>query len=615
MANFFEDNDDIRFLFEHLDLHEIATACEDGFAGADQRKGRRPRGAGADYAPLDADDAIDNYRRILRIVGDIAGNTIAPRAERIDHDGNTLNDDGTVTLNEGIRGNLDVLTQADLMGFTMPRRYGGLNCPTLVYTMAIEMVSRADASLMNLFGLQGISETINAFGDQSIKDEYLPRFTRGEVTAAMALTEPDAGSDLQAIALRAWQDDDGQWRLTGVKRFITNGCGDVVLTLARSEPEVKDGRGLSLFLVDGGPRLKVRRLEEKLGIHGSPTCEIVYDDVPGKLIGERQLGLIRYVAALMNGARLGVAAQAMGIAEAAFRVARQYAHTRMQFGGPIEKLPAVAEMVIEMKIAIEATRALVYETARVCDLENNNLRVLERDPPKDKEELTSRKKKARMLKRLAGMLTPMSKYYASEMCVRVSNDALQVLGGSGYMADYPVERHLRDARITSIYEGTSQLQIVAAVRGVCSGTFEKRVEEFEQHEYFDDDLHGLKQKLEEGRELVAEAIRYVKGHGVDYMDLYGRKLVDAAVTVLVGHLLLQQAAGSDRMQSRLHPADQDRSDGSGSGLDTDRKKLVARRFIDTNLATLRRDTALVRSGDKSALTDFATLAGPPPGAS
>jgi len=591
MANFFEDNEDIRFLFDHLDLREIATIQEYGFATGKARASDRAADADFDYAPLDAEDTVDNYRRILTIVGDVAGNIIAPRAERVDRNGNTLNDDGTVTLSEGLQENLKALGQADLMGFTLPRQYGGLNCPNVVYTMAIEMISRADASLMNIFGLQGIADTINAFADSATKDTYLPRFSRGEVTGAMALTEPDAGSDLQAVALRAWQDDDGQWRLSGVKRFITNGCGEVLLTLARSEPDIRDGRGLSLFLCERGPRLTVRRLEEKLGIHGSPTCELVYDDVPAILIGERQLGLIRYVMSLMNGARLGVAAQALGIAEATFRVARRYAHTRKQFGVPIERLPAVAEMVTEMKIAIEASRALAYETSRVCDLENNNLRVLETAPPSDEDELKRRKNDARVLKRLNGMLTPITKYWVAEMCVRVANDAMQVLGGSGYMADYPVERHLRDARITTIYEGTSQMQIVAAVRGVCSGAFNKHIEQFEGHEYLDKALHDLKQKLIEGKQLVLEGIAFVKERGVEYMDLYGRRLVDAATIVLIGHLLLKQATANERKQQ------------------------VARRFIETHLPTLTRDMTLLRSGDRSALQEFETLAGPVPAAS
>ena len=596
MANFFDDNDDIRFLFEHMDLREVASVQEDGFKNTD--------GPGAEYAPLDADDAIDNYRRILSITGDIAANVIAPRAEAVDLEGHTLCEDGTVTLNEHVRGNLESLSKADLMGFTLPRRYGGLNCPALVYAMAIEIVSRADASLMNIFGLQGISETINAYGDDAIKDEYLPRFGKGEVTGAMALTEPDAGSDLQAIALRARQDENGQWLLSGVKRFITNGCGEVILTLARSEPDVKDGRGLSLFLVERDPRLKVRHLEEKLGIHGSPTCELVYDDVPGKLIGERQLGLIRYVMSLMNGARVGIAAQSLGIAEAAFRVARDYAHKRKQFGMSIERLPAVAEMLSDMKVAIEAVRTLAYETSRICDLENNNLRVLESNPPTDKEEFKRRKGDARIYKRLNGMLTPMSKYYASEMCVRVANDALQVLGGSGYMKDYPIERYLRDARITTIYEGTSQMQVVAAVRGVCSGSFQMRLEKLEQYEYFDKSFNDLMLKLGEGKQLVLDGIAFVKKRGVEYMDLYGRKLVDSAITVLVGHLLLQQAAALARA---------DQTDGDDQRTTTaEHKRLVAGRFIETGIATLRRDISLLRSGDTCVIAELDALAGPPP---
>ncbi len=512
----------------------------------------------------------------------------SPRAEQIDHEGNTLNEDGTVTLHPLVQRNLKDLTRADLMGFTLPRKYGGLFCPNLIYTMANEIVSRADASLMNIFGLQGIAETIHAFADDKIRDEYLPRFARGEVTGAMVLTEPDAGSDLQAVSLRAWQDEDGNWRLNGVKRFITNGCGEILLTLARSEPDVKDGRGLSLFLNERSPRIKVRHLEEKLGIHGSPTCELVFDDAPGKLIGERQLGLIRYVFSLMNGARVGIAAQSLGIAEAAFRVARRYAHTRKQFGVSIEQLPAVAELVTDMRVHIEAARALTYATSRVCDIEYNNLRVLETLPPTDPAEAKRRKELSRTLKRLNGMLTPMSKYYASEMCVKVASDAIQVLGGSGYMRDYPVERHLRDARITTIYEGTSQLQIVAAVRGVCSGAFEKYADEFEQKAPADPALAPLAATLVEARQLLAKGTAFAKERGGAYVDLYGRKLVDCAIAIIVGHLFLSQAAANEG---------------------GDHKKAVAKRFIQTHLPTIRRDVELICSGDLSPLDQYTTLAG------
>lgn len=585
--NYFDDNDDIQFLFDHMDLTELANEQEEGFTQTD--------GPGRECAPRDAADAIDNYRRILRIVGEIAANHIAPRAEQVDLEGNRLNEDGTVTLGSAVRENLDVLARADLMGFTLPRKYGGLNCPNLIYTMATEMVSRADASLMNLFGLQGIAETINAWASQEIKDEYLPRFAYGQVTGAMVLTEPDAGSDLQAVSLKAWQDHDGQWRLTGVKRFITNGCGEILLTLARSEPDVSDGRGLSLFLAERGPRIRVRHLEHKLGIHGSPTCELVYDDAPAKLIGERQRGLITYVMGLMNGARVGIAAQSLGVAEAAYRVARRYAHSRKQFGVAIERLPAVAEMLCEMRTAIEAGRALTYEASRFADFENITGRILEFNPPKDAGELKRRKNDARTLKRLNGMLTPMCKYYASEMCIRVANDAIQVLGGSGYMKDYPVERLLRDARITTIYEGTSQLQVVAAVRGVCSGAFERHVEELEQRDYTDGLLNELKGKLAEGKAEVIKGINFVKARGPEYMDLYGRKLVDSAISVLVGHWFLQQAA------SKRAPAEA-----------AQRKRLVARRFIESSRPTIQRDIALVTSGDTSVLEHFEALAGSPP---
>ena len=358
--------------------------------------------------------------------------------------------------------------------------------------------------------------------------------------------------------------------------------------MARSEPDTKDGRGLSLFLVDRGPHVKVRHLENKLGIHGSPTCELVYTDAPGVLIGERQLGLIRYVMQLMNGARVGIAGQSLGIAEAAYRIARDYAHKRKQFGVAIEKLPAVGEMLVDMKIAIEAGRALTYETCMVCDLENNNLRVLEGEQPLDPDEKKERKKDARLYKRINGMLTPMSKYYCSEMCNRVGYDALQVLAGSGYMKDYPMERLVRDARITTIYEGTSQLQVVGAIGGVCSDSFGKAVERM-RHADYPKELKPLSILLEEAEKLVEEGVAKLKAEGSTYRDLYARKLVDCAIVVIVGYLFLRQAK------------------------DSDRKKLVAARYIQTGLANVRRDIALIMSGDKSPVEDYEKLAGPPPG--
>jgi hypothetical protein len=601
MANFYKDNDDIQFLFRHIDLNKLAELQEEGFKFAN----------GFDYAPISAEEAVKNYDMVLDSLGQLSGDFIAQRAEDVDREGNTLNEDGTVTYAKGISESLEKLAKADVMGFTLPYRFGGLNFPNLVYSMAIEIVSRADAALMNIFGLQGIAETINAFASEEIKQQYLPDFAAGKVTGAMVLTEPDAGSDLQAVKVsghdvatekpaRIYQDAQGNWFIRGVKRFITNGCGEILLVLARSEPEISDGRGLSLYLVERGPWVKVRRLEDKLGIHGSPTCELFFNDAPAKLIGERQRGLITYVMSLMNGARIGIAAQSLGIAEAAFRVARDYASTRKQFGVVIEKLPAVRDVLIDMKIAIEAGRALLYETSCVVDQNIACEKRKELNPPTDKEQLKQLREQSRRLDRLASMLTPMSKYYCSEMSNRVAYDSIQVLGGSGYMRDYACERHARDARITTIYEGTSQLQIVAAVRGVCSGTAEKFLAELVGKEY-DPQLKDLLAKLSAGTEQLKDAIAFVKANGNEYMDLYGRALVDIAIDLINGYLFCGQA--SAKVDMRLA--------GDSSSM-KERKAEIARRFITKNASKITALAELIKIGDKSTFANYETMVGPVP---
>jgi len=595
MANFYRDNDDIQFLFRHIDLSELARICEQGFSFARE----------FDYAPADSVEALRNYDMVLDSLGRLSADFIAPRAEDVDREGNILNEDGSVTYARGTRENLEKLSQAEVMGFTLPYRFGGLNFPNLVYSMAIEMVSRADAALMNIFGLQGIAETINAFASEEIKQKYLYDFAAGEITGAMALTEPDAGSDLQSVKVYAFQDQGGNWFLHGVKRFITNGCGDVLLVLARSEPDRSRGLGLSLFVCKRGPTVHIRRLEEKLGIHGSPTCEIFFDNTPCELIGERQRGLVTYVMSLMNGARVGIAAQSLGIAESAFRVARDYAAQRRQFGVAIEKLAAVRDMLIDMKIAIEAGRALLYETSRIVDLDQAYVRRLENQPPKDKDEKKQLKNKYRKYKRFAGMLTPMSKYYCSEMCNRVAYDAIQVLGGSGYMQDYAVERHARDARITTIYEGTSQLQVVAAVRGVCSGTAEKFIGELAQQEY-GPELKDLLEKLAEGTEQLREAVAFVKENGNEYMDLYGRPLVDIAIDLINGYLFCGQA--SSKIDMEVAVAEEANGDGQTISM-KQRKAMMARRYVTKNapkIAALRR---MICAADKSTFSDYEALVG------
>ncbi len=595
MANFYRDNDDIQFLLKHMDTGKLAEIIEENFKFAGE----------FDSAPADAGEAIENYDMVLDSIGRLSADFIAPRAEDTDRTGNTLNENGSVTYAPGIAESLEKLAQAQVMGFTLPHRFGGLNFPNLIYSAAIEIVSRADASLMNIFGLQGIAETINSFASEEIKQKYLHDFADGKVTGAMVLTEPDAGSDLQAVKLRAFQDDSGRWYLHGVKRFITNGCGEVLLVLARTEPDRTGGLGLSLLVCDRGPTVHIRRLEDKMGIHGSPTCEIFFDNTPCELIGERQRGLVTYVMSLMNGARIGIAGQSLGIAEAAFRVARDYAASRKQFGVAIENLPAVRDMMIDMKISIEAGRALLYETSRIVDMEIGYARKLENDPPEDPKEAKKLKNRFRKLKRAAAMMTPMSKYYCSEMCNTVCYDSIQVLGGSGFMRDYPVERHARDARITTIYEGTSQLQVVAAVRGVCSGTAENLMVGYAAQD-FTDDVKDLLKLLEQGREQLKEAVAFVKANSNEYMDLYGRALVDIAIDLINGYMFCGQAGSSVQMDVPKAGTNEQTVPMSK------RKAEIARRFITKNAPKITALKDLILSGDRSTFTEYDALVGPVP---
>ena len=577
MSNFFTDNPDLVFNFEHGRLEEIAALQEQGYQGD------------CDFAPADAADAVDNYRRVLEVIGDLSANFIAPRAEDVDREGNTLNDDGSVTYAKGLQENLDVLTKADVMGMTLPRKYGGLNFPCTIYTMGTEIVSRADASLMNIFGLQGIAETIWAFADEQICDKYLPKFAYGEVTGAMVLTEPDAGSDLQAIKVTAIDAGDGTWRINGVKRFITNGCGEILLVLARSELDREGGLGLSLFLCERQPQIHVRRLEDKMGIHGSPTCELEFHDAVGYLIGERQRGLVTYVMALMNGARVGIAAQALGIAEAAYAEARQYAHTRRQFEQSIERFPAVSDMLVSMRTDIEASRALLYNTTRVVDRHLACLRKLERGDFPDKDAQRATKQTEKRLKRVAGLLTPMSKYLCCEMGNKVTYDAIQILGGSGFMRDYPLERYYRDARITTIYEGTSQLQIVGAIGGVLAGTAEKHFTELA--ETVGDPPKGAKgalAKVNRVRQLLADSVAFIRAGGdQNYTDLCARALVDMAMDIIIGYLFLDAARHNKR------------------------RLVLAKRFVTQALERAKAGSTRIKSREASSVRSFDLIAGPP----
>ena len=532
MSNFYRDNKDIEKTIDALGLEEVATLLEEDFKYSKEY----------DFAPKDAADALDNYKRALDVCGDICGNRIEPTAEETDKVGNILEADGSVTYTPGIKLAMDLLGRSGLMGTTLPYYLGGLNMPCTILTALNDIVSRADASLMNMFGLQGIAETINAFASEEIKKEYVPRLATGELTGAMVLTEPDAGSDLQSVKTSAYQDENGNWFVNGVKRFITNGCGEVLLVLARTEPEFSDGRGLSCLLVEKCPQVKIRRLEHKLGINGSPTCEMVFDNAPAKLVGQRKRGLITYVMALMNGARVGISAQGTGIGEACYRAARDYAASRKQFGVTIDNFPALRDLLSTMSVELQASRALAYYSSKCVDMEAGLTRRFE--ALKGTPEAAGVRSRMKAYALFNKMLTPMAKYYASEMSMRAANGAVAVLGGSGFMKDYPVERYLRDSRITTIYEGTSQLQVIAAIAGVTGGLVKDVIADIMSAVEPDDSLKSAYAEIEALEAELEAAVEFVKAHpaGKDYHDLHARELVDAAIAVVCGALLVRISA-------------------------------------------------------------------------
>ncbi len=526
MGNFFSDNKDLQFHLNHPLMRRIVELREKNFTERERY----------DYAPVDFEDAMDNYRRVLEIVGGVCADVIAPNAEDVDHEGPRVENDHVVYA-RGTQANLEAINKAGLGGIHLPRKYDGLNMSLICFVMANEMVARADAGFENIWGLQDCAETINEFASEEIKMKYLPLVSKG-ATCAMALTEPDAGSDLQAVMLKAHYDEKrGKWLLNGVKRFITNGDGDISLVLARSEEGTKDGRGLSMFVYDrrdGG--VKVRRIENKLGIKGSPTCELVYTDAPAELVGDRKLGLIKYVMSLMNAARLGIGAQGTGLCEAAYREALRYANERQQFGKPIIQFPAIFEMLTNMKAKLFASRAMLYETARFVEV-YKSLAEVGKERPLTPEEKTEMK----FYNKLADAYTPVCKMFASEYANQLAYDAIQIHGGSGYMKDYPVERIYRDARITNIYEGTSQLQVVAAIRHVTTGTYLTQMKAYEEAG-LPADLKHLFDKVVAMREEYEKAIAAVTSGNAEQIDFHARRLVDMTGHIILSHLLLRQAA-------------------------------------------------------------------------
>ncbi|MBD5207306.1 MAG: acyl-CoA dehydrogenase [Bacteroidales bacterium] len=536
MANFYTDNPAFKLHLSHPLMKKIVELKERNFADADKY----------DYAPQNFEDAVDSYDRVLDIVGELCGDVIAENAEEVDHTGPQVVNNRVVYA-EGTQKNLDACRQAGLMGMSMPRRLGGLNFPITPYIMAADMVSRADAGFENLWGLQDCAETIYEFADEEQKQKYIPRVCAGE-TMSMDLTEPDAGSDLQSVMLKATQKEDGTWVLNGVKRFITNGDSDIHLVLARSEEGTKDGRGLSMFIYDkrnGG--VDVRRIENKMGIKGSPTCELVYKDAPAELVGSRKLGLIKYVMALMNGARLGIAAQSVGISEAAYREALDYAKERKQFGKAIIEFPAVAEILSTMKAKLDASRTLLYACSRFVDI----YKIYD-DIAKERKLDVEEKKEAKYYSKLADAFTPLAKGMTSEFCNQNAYDCIQIHGGSGFMKEYACERIYRDARITSIYEGTTQLQVVAAIRHVTTGTYLNWIKEQENMEVAAEDEH-VKNVLHFMTQQYADAVEKVNGMAnQEFSDFMARRLVEMAGYIVMGYLLLFDAQRDEESRKSLN---------------------------------------------------------------
>ena len=526
MANFYTDNKALQYHLRHPLMKQIVALRERDYTQSEK----------FDYAPLDFEDAMDSYERVLDIIGEVCGDIIAPNAKDVDLEG-PHHENGRVRYAKGTEENLKALNQAGLMGITLPRQYGGLNMSSIPYIMAADMVSRADAGFVNVWGLQDCAETINEFANEDQKERFLPRTCKGE-TLAMDLTEPDAGSDLQSVMLKATQDEDGTWRLNGVKRFITNGDGDISLVLARSEEGTRDGRGLSMFIFDkrdGG--MTVRRIEDKMGIHGSPTCELVFKNAKAELCGDRKLGLIKYVMSLMNGARLGIAAQSVGVSEAAYQEAIAYARSREQFGKAIINFPAVSEMIANIKAKLDASRTLLYECTRFVDM-YKSLEAISRERTLAPEE----RKTMKAYNRLADAFTPLAKGMTSEFCNQNAYDCVQIHGGSGFMRDYACERIYRDARITSIYEGTTQLQVVAAIRHVTTGTYLNQIKEYASREY-SEAVAPMRAKLEAMTALYEETFAKVQAvEDPEYITFHARRLVEMIGHIIMGYLLIGDAS-------------------------------------------------------------------------
>lgn len=531
MANYYTDHPEIEFHLNHPLMKRVVDLKERNYVEKDQ----------FEDAPVNYEDAIENYKRLLDITGDVAANIIEPNSEDVDLEGPHL-ENGRMIYASKTFENLDATRKAGLWGLSMPRRYGGLNLPNAIFSMASEIIAAADAGFQNIWSLQSCIDTLYEFGSEEQRQKYIPRICAGE-TMSMDLTEPDAGSDLQRVMLKATQDEDGTWRLNGVKRFITNGDSDIHLVLARSEEGTKDGRGLSMFIYDkrdGG--VTVRHIEHKLGIHGSPTCELVYKNAKAELCGNTRLGLIKYVMALMNGARLGIAAQSVGVEQEAYNEGLAYAKERAQFGEKIINFPAVYDMLSRMKAKLDAGRSLLYCCARYVDI----YKALE-DIACDTKLTPEERQEMKKYTRLADAFTPLAKGMNSEYANQNAYDAISIHGGSGFIMEYKCQRLFRDARIFSIYEGTTQLQVVAAIRYITNGTYLSIIKEMLENEV-SDDLKALKERVAKLVELYEAAINKVKeANDQAVHDFLARRLYNMTGDIVMSLLILDDATKAPEM--------------------------------------------------------------------
>ncbi|MBR1712664.1 MAG: acyl-CoA dehydrogenase family protein [Alloprevotella sp.] len=526
MANYYTDHPEIGFHLNHPEMKRVVDLREKNYEDKDK----------FDYAPVDFEDAIENYKRVLEITGDVAANVIEPNSESVDLEGPHLENGRMIYASKTVE-NIDATRKAGLWGVSMPRRYGGLNLPNAVFSMLSEVISAADAGFQNIWSLQSCIDTLYEFGSEEQRQQFIPRVCKGEMMS-MDLTEPDAGSDLQRVMLKATRDEENDcWRLNGVKRFITNGDSDIHLVLARSEEGTKDGRGLSMFIYDkrdGG--VDVRHIEHKLGIHGSPTCELTYKNAKAQLCGSTRLGLIKYVMALMNGARLGIAAQSVGLSQEAYNEALAYANDRQQFGQKIIEFPAVYDMLSRMKAKLDAGRSMLYQTARYVDI----YKCLE-DIQRDRALTAEEKQELKKYMRLADTLTPVAKGMNSEYANQNAYDAVSVHGGSGFIMEYKSQRLMRDARIFSIYEGTTQLQVVAAIRYITNGTYLGIMQEMLERPVAEE-LRPLHHRVETMVKLYEQSVNYVKeADNQEVQDFLARRLYDMTAEILMSLLILDDA--------------------------------------------------------------------------